>query len=128
MNQFTTNLTKDTPQPINYSYFEGNGQMRYLCIDDVPHAGRLPVEVDNVQNTTAQSFLHIRNEPIFLPEKYTFTYPLEFSTYINILNNPYGKIRFSGDGVNYFEGWILNLEYQIKTGMTNFTIIRKYGT
>lgn len=129
MNQFTNNLTKDQPQAINYSYFEGNGAMKFQYLEIPNHPGSLNYnEVENVHNTTYSSGIHQRNTPIFLPEQYTFSYPLEFSTYINILNNPYGKIRFSGDGTNYFEGWILTLEYQIKTGMTNFTIIRKYGT
>ncbi len=127
MNQFTTGLTKDPIQDINFSYFEGNGSMkiRYDGALNNGIAGEFNGQtVENVQNTTYEDGLHVRKGPIFLPEEYTFTYPVSFPDYIKICNNPRGKIKFASDGINFMEGWISNLEYSIKTGMANFTIIR----
>ena len=126
MNQVTTGLTKGTPNPINYSYFEGNGQMQFQFNDG--HAGDLSGNaVNNVQNTQYKnSALHRRGDPILLPEQYSFTYPIPFDDYINILNNPYGYIEFSEGTQGHKKGYLKTLSYNLKRKMGEFTLIRKF--
>lgn len=125
MNQFTGSLTKDQPHPINYSYLEGNGNMTFQINEN--HAGDLNNNVvQNVQNTAYQNSLHRRPNPILLPELYTFSYPLKFDEYLNILANPYGYIEFSEGTSNYKKGYIKTLNFNLKRKMADFTLIRKF--
>lgn len=125
MNQFTTGLTKDTPHEINFSYLEGNGNMVFQFDDN--HPGDLNgISSANVQNTTYPSSRHQRGSPVLLPEIYTFDYPINFSDYLSIVNNPYGYIEFSEGTSDYKKGYIKTLEYSLKTKNANFTLIRKW--
>lgn len=128
MNQFTTNLTKNAPQQINYSYLEGNGQMEFqYYINSVPQQGELNnLKCKNVQNTEMPNGRHQRQYPILLPELYTFTYAIPFSDYLNILDNPYGYISFSESERKYKKGYIKSLKYTIATQMAEVSLIRKF--
>lgn len=64
--------------------------------------------------------------PIFLPEKYEFEYPLTYTQFLTIKNNPYGYVEFYKDSDNVKQGYIMSMEYSMKTGMTNFDLIKKY--
>lgn len=127
MNQFTTNLTKDAPQQINYSYLEGNGGMEFQYVELGTHPGDLnKLTSTNVQNTSIPNGRHQRQYPILLPELYTFSFPIPFSDYLNILNNPYGYISFSSTNKNHLKGYIKSLSYNIARQMADFSLIRKF--
>lgn len=63
--------------------------------------------------------------PIYLPEKYTFEYPLTHAEFNTIKNNPYGYIEFYKFSDDIKQGYILSMEYKMKTGLTNFELIKK---
>lgn len=127
MNGFTNNLTKNQPQDIKYSYFEGNASMRFRYNNSTSKAGELNGEVvENVQNTTLPASRHRRGTPIIVPEQYTFSYPVPFTEYLNILSNPYGFISFSESDTNHKHGYIKTLAYNLKSKIAEFTLIRKY--
>lgn len=66
-----------------------------------------------------------REEPLWLPEEYTFQHPISFSEYVTLIQNPYGLIRFSPGDTDYFSGWLLSLEYNVRNKSGTFTVLRK---
>lgn len=64
--------------------------------------------------------------PLWLPETYTFEYPLSYSQFKAIKANPYGYIEFYKFSDNVMNGFILNMEYKMKTGLTKFELLRKF--
>jgi len=62
--------------------------------------------------------------PIWLPERYTFEYPLTYDEFKTIKANPYGYIEFYkfADDIKY--GFITSMEYKLKTGMAKFELIK----
>ena len=62
--------------------------------------------------------------PIWLPEKYTFEYPLTYDQFKIIKANPYGYIEFYKFSDDVKAGYIMSMEYKMKTGMTKFELIK----
>ena len=60
----------------------------------------------------------------WIPEVYTFEYVLSFTEFVQIRNSPYGLIGFSETDTDYIYGYILNLEYNLKTGAATFELLR----
>lgn len=125
-NQFTSGLTKlgITTMPAEG---EGNQNVTYAyiptgCAGDHQGATRTNGADGKYPDATAR-----RNEPLFLPEQYVFSWPLSFSDYLNLVNNPYGLIKFSSTNKNYISGWVTNLDYNVRNKSGEFTIIRKYA-
>lgn len=63
--------------------------------------------------------------PLWLPETFSFEYPLTYSQFKAILTNPYGYIEFYKFSDEVFQGFIMKMEYQLKTGLTKFELLRK---
>jgi hypothetical protein len=63
--------------------------------------------------------------PIYLPETYSFEYPLTFDEFKTIKNNPYGYVEFYKDSDDVKQGYIMEMAYSMKTGLTKFDLIRK---
>lgn len=64
--------------------------------------------------------------PLWLPETFAFEYPLTYSEFKTVKANPYGYIEFYKFSDEVFQGFILNMEYSLKTGKTKFVLLRKY--
>lgn len=70
---------------------------------------------------------NIRNvEPLWLPEIYRFEYPLTYQQFKTILTNPNGFIAFYKFVDDVKLGFILSMEYNLKTGMTKFDLLRMF--
>jgi len=66
-----------------------------------------------------------QDEPLFIGENYTFNYPVSYSDYIEIRDNPHKLIEFK-DGGSRKWGWIRSFEYSIQTKQGKFDLIRAY--
>ena len=66
-----------------------------------------------------------QNEPLFIPEIYTFTAPLSYTNFKLLRDNPY-KLRAFKDGGARKRGWIDAMEYQLQTKTAQITMIRAY--
>lgn len=64
--------------------------------------------------------------PLWLPEIYTFEYPLTYTQFKTIKANPYGYISFYKFANEVKKGFLMNLEYNMKTGLTSFTLLKMY--
>lgn len=62
--------------------------------------------------------------PLWLPETYSFTYPITFSELQTIRANPHGYIQFVDAKNNVLKGYILSMEYEMKTGITQFNLLK----
>jgi hypothetical protein len=62
--------------------------------------------------------------PIYLPEIYTFDYPITYTQFKAIKANPYGYIEFYKFADEVKRGFLMNMEYSMKTGMTSFTLLK----
>jgi hypothetical protein len=63
--------------------------------------------------------------PIWGTEVYSFEYPLTYTEFKTIKANPYGYVSFYKDAEDVKHGFILNMEYKMKTGMTKFELLKK---
>lgn len=126
-NQFTAGLTKigTLLNPILMpAEAEGNESVVYAykangCAGD--HKGTQQGNGDAGRYPDANAR---RDEPLFLPEIYTFDYPLPYSEYLDLISNPYGLIRFSYSDSDYLAGWLLELEYNLHRKSGAFKVIR----
>lgn len=62
--------------------------------------------------------------PIWLPEIYTFDYPISYTQFKTIKANPYGYISFYKFSDDVKRGFLMNMEYNMKTGITAFTLLK----
>ena len=62
--------------------------------------------------------------PLWLPETYTFEYPLTYQQFKTIKANPYGYVEFYRFAEHVKKGFIMNMEYKMKTGMTKFELLK----
>lgn len=63
--------------------------------------------------------------PLYLPEIYSFEYPISYTQFKAIKANPYGYVEFYKDADDVKRGYILSLEYAVKGGMTKFELLKK---
>lgn len=63
--------------------------------------------------------------PLWLPETYSFEYPLSYTQFKAIQANPYGYVSFYKDSADVKTGFIMSMEYKLKTGLTKFELLRK---
>jgi len=64
--------------------------------------------------------------PIWLPEIYKFSYPLTASQLASVRANPNGYIEVTDDHSNVRRGFILDLDYNLKTGLTKFELLKMF--
>lgn len=70
---------------------------------------------------------HVRNiQPLWLPEVYRFQYPLTYAQFKHILANPNGYISFYKFSNEEKKGFILSMDYNLKTGLTKFELLRMF--
>ncbi len=68
---------------------------------------------------------NVRNiEPLWLPEIYRFEYPVTYNLFKQIKANPNGFIAFYKFSNDVKFGFILSMDYEIKTGNTKFELLR----
>jgi hypothetical protein len=79
---------------------------------------------DGALLTENQDFVSGEFKPLWIPEVYSFQYAISFTQFQQIQNNPYGKIGFSDTETDLKYGYLLNLEYNLKTGEANFELLR----
>ena len=63
--------------------------------------------------------------PIWGTGTYSFEYPLSYSEFKAIKSNPYGYIEFYKFANAPMYGYIMSMEYRIKTGLTKFELLKK---
>jgi hypothetical protein len=69
--------------------------------------------------------LNVRNiTPLWLPEIYRFEYPITYQQFKQIKSNPNGFITFYKFSNDVKFGFLLSMDYEIKTGMTKFELLR----
>jgi hypothetical protein len=71
-----------------------------------------------------QDFVSGDFAPYWIPEVYSFEYVLTFTEFLQIRNSPYNLIGFSETDTGHIYGYILNLEFNLKTGAANFELLR----
>ena len=71
-----------------------------------------------------QDFVSGEFAPYWIPEIYSFEYPLTFTQFRAIRNAPYGVIGFSETDTNHVYGYIVNLEFNLKTSIASFELLR----
>ncbi len=128
LNQITVALQK-IQGDIRFVHGEGNtlfscakDLIAYveMCGDD--YNGQALYENQNIawNDSNAENI-----SPIYLPEVYSFEYPLTYSEFNTIKNNPYGYVEFYKFSDDVKQGYITELGYSMKTGMTKFELIKK---
>jgi len=108
-------------------FVKGEGNTIFSCAkDDVGCAedynGVALAENDNIAWNDVNA---LNISPIYLPETYSFEYPLTFAEFNIIKANPYGYVEFYKDSDDIKQGYIMEMGYSMKTGMTKFELIKK---
>lgn len=122
MNMFTGGLTKLAPSLIKPTYTEGNPDCTTTSLTNC-RSDAQGISVKNVQEFTYPD-ANFDSEPLFLPEEYEFDYPVSYSQYVQLIQNPNGVVEWSDRGGTY-QGYIKSMSYHLKHKMMHFVLIRK---
>lgn len=111
---------------ISFVKGEGNTALQVAktdigCQED--YDGQVLAENQNIDWTDDKA-KNIR--PLWLPQIYSFEYPLTYTQFKTIKGNPNGYIEFYRFENQKMAGYLMNMEYQLKTGMTKFELLRAY--
>lgn len=111
---------------ISFVKGEGNTDLQVAktdigCQED--YDGQVLAENQNIDWTDDKA-KNIR--PLWLPQIYSFEYPLTYTQFKTIKGNPNGYIEFYRFENQKMAGYLMNMEYQLKTGMTKFELLRIY--
>lgn len=66
----------------------------------------------------------IAGQSLWIPEVYSFEFVVEFTQFMQIANDPYGKIGFSETDTDHKYGYILTMEYDLKHSLAKFELLR----
>ncbi len=125
MNVLSPSIFRTAGAKVNFRFGTGNvdAEVEYFdisCDGDFTGAN-LPEN-----SSIAWDNANVRqDEPLWIPEIYTFTYPVSFSEYKIIRNNIYKLIEFK-DGNKRKWGWILDLGYDVHNKQGSFKLIRAF--
>lgn len=110
---------------ITFTKGEGNTSLE-AAKDLIPCQEDYNGEILSESANIAWNDTNARNiTPIWLPETYSFEYPLTFAEFTTIKANPYGYVEFYKDSDDVKQGYIMDMKYTMKTGLTKFELIRK---
>lgn len=113
-------------------FVKGSGNTELQCSNIVTaYTDGCPEEYKGQLLSEKQSFAwndsNVLNiEPIWMPTTYKFEYPLTYNEFKTIKDNPYGYVEFYKFSDDVKAGFILNMEYKMKTGLTVFELLKKY--
>ena len=109
---------------IKFVKGEGNTDLR-VAKNDIGCQADFSGQVLSEHNDIAyDESLAANIAPLWLPETYTFDYPLTFSQFNAIRANPYGYVTFYKSATEKMHGYIINMDYKLMTGLTTFTLLR----
>lgn len=112
------------------------GQIRFIRGDgntelqtQIASPDSCPESYSNIQLFENDSFTWndgnvIDVEPLWYPEIYKFEYPLTAADLAAVRANPHGYIQVTDDHDNVRKGYILDMEYSLKTGLTKFELLK----
>lgn len=113
-------------------FVKGSGNTELECSAIVTaYTDGCPEEYKGQQLSEKQSFAWNDSNvldiaPIWMPTKYKLEYPLSYNEFKTIKANPYGYVEFYKFSDDIKAGFILNMEYKMKTGLTVFELLKKY--
>jgi hypothetical protein len=115
---------------IKFVKGEGNTSLS-VAKDIIAYTDQCQEDYASQLLTESQSFQwndsNVKNvSPLWLPETYSFEYPLSYSEFKAIKANPYGYVSFYKNAADIKAGFIMSMEYRIKSGLTKFELLRKY--
>jgi len=99
---------------------EGEGNITMTSAEQANCLG----DFDHQLLTENQDFVSGDFDPYWIPETYSFVYPLRFEDFVQIRNSPYGLIGFSETDVDHKYGYIISLEYNLKNSEAKFELLR----
>lgn len=111
-------------------FVKGDGNTNLECSANlIAYTDGCPEEYKGQQLKENQSFdwndSNVLNiEPIWETESYSFEYPLTYSEFKTIKANPYGYVEFYKFKGKPMKGFITNMEYRMKTGITKFELLK----
>lgn len=123
LSEINGSLTKYANRLIKFVYGEGNYFMSSQFTND-----SCPGNFDNELLTENQDIDWTASgvNPIWIPEFIEFEYPMPFSTFLDIKNNPYGCIEVSNTDTDFVKGYIIELRYKPVGGMASFKLLRAF--
>ena len=113
------------------SFVKGDGNyLMAIAKDLIAYVEQCPEDYSGVQlaenGNIAWNDTNARNiTPIWLPETYSFEYPLTFAEFATIKANPYGYVEFYKDSDDVKQGYIMDMRYTMKTGLTKFELLKR---
>lgn len=126
MKTISAGLTKIAGQ-VKFVNGEGNTALQ----TQMTAGETCPENYNNLQLLESRSFTwndgNVSNvTPLWKPETLKFEYPLSAAQLATIRANPHGYITVIDDHSNELSGYILDMEYSLKTGRTTFELLTRY--
>jgi hypothetical protein len=118
-------IYKYAGRAIKFVYGEGNYVMESNMSSEACDGNYNNQQFSEGQDVAWDS-PNVNGTPIWIPEYIEFDYPLRFSQYLSLKNNPFGCIEVSESETDFIKGFIIELRYKPVIGMTSFKLLRKY--
>lgn len=123
MNIIASSITKYIGRAVKFVYGEGNFNVQTEFTNDTcDNNFQNNILTENQDITVAQAGA----TPIWIPEYIEFEYPLSFSDYLNIRDNPYKCIEVSNTDSNFVKGFIVEVRYKPVGGLASFKLLRAF--
>jgi len=123
MNSIAGSIIKYPLRAVKFLYGEGNYTVEtQLTADTCSNNFDNELLIENQDITVAEALA----TPIWIPEYLEFDYPLSFSDFQYIKENPYKCIEVSNTNSNFTKGYIIELRYKPVGGMAYFKLLRAY--
>ena len=123
MNILSASMFRNAGDKVNFRAGTGNVEAE-IDYDDVSSDGDYSGVNLPENSSIAWDDSNVgQNSPLWIPEIYTFSYPLSYTDYKNIRTNLYKMVRFDDGGSKKY-GFILDLVYSIQTKQAEFTLLR----
>jgi hypothetical protein len=116
-------LIKYAGRAIKFVYGDGNFFVSTKYTNDsCPDNFQNNPLTENQDVTVAQADV----TPIWIPEYIDFRYPLTFSQYLMLKNNPKGCIEVSETDTDFVKGFIVDIRYKPVGGIAEFKLLKAY--
>jgi hypothetical protein len=116
-------LVKNVGRLIKFTSGEGN--YKTITAESSNTSGDYNNQDLSGQQDIQWDSANVDETPLYIPELIEFEYPISLQEFKLLRSNPYDYIEVSGDLGNY-KGYILDVAYTPRSGLTSFKLIRKW--
>jgi hypothetical protein len=121
-----SSIYKQVGRAVRFTYGEGNYEAQTEINDNVCFLGNYDNELLLESQNIAWDDVNEPATPVYIPEYIEFEYPVSFTNYLIIKNNPYKCIEVSSGNSTFIKGFIIEVRWKPVGGLAYFKLLRAW--